>query len=117
MSQSRLVEIKHPEAVKANAYAMAIMESTKNDAKQFNPLIMFKLLVSHEEYLKFIAPRTMPAPDFINILYTLVEEQAEAGLIISPSLREVIDEHRKTMDKDPMNIILQQMLIRTAKEA
>lgn len=116
MSQSRLVKLTHPDVLIVNAYAMAIMESSKNDAKPFNPIIMFKLLASFEDHLKSReSTNPMPVPDFINILYTLVEEQALTGFIISPSLREVIDTHRKTMDKDPMSLFLQRMLIISAK--
>ena len=116
MSQSRLVELTHPDVLIVNAYIMALQESSKNDAKPFNPIIMFKLLASFEDHLKSReSTNPMPVPDFINILYTLVEEQALTGFIISPSLREVIDTHRKTMDKDPTSLFLQRMLIISAK--
>jgi hypothetical protein len=118
MSGLRVVELTHPAVLIANAYIMALHESTKNDAMPFNPDIIFKLLVSFEDHLKSReSTNPMPVPDFINIIYTLVEEQALTGFIISPSLREVIDKHRETMDKDPVSLSIQRMLIFIAKSA
>jgi len=118
MSGLRVVELTHPAVLIVSGYVMALQESSKNDAKPFNPIIMFKLLASFEDYLKSReSTDPMPVPDFINILYTLVEEQALTGFIISPSLREVIDKHRETMDKDPKSLYLQRMLILRAKSA
>jgi len=118
MSGLRVIKLTHPAVLTVNAYIMALQESSKNDAKPFNPIIMFKLLASFEDHLKSRdSTNPMPVPDFINILYTLVEEQALTGFIISPSLREVIDKHRETMDKDHKSLFLQRMLIISAKSA
>jgi len=118
MSDLRVIKLTHPAVLTVNAYVMALQESSKSDAKPFNPIIMFKLLASFEDHLKSRdSTNPMPVPDFINILYTLVEEQALTGFIISPSLREVIDKHRETMDKDPKSLFLQRMLIFSAKSA
>ena len=57
----------------------------------------------------------MEYPDFKNILYILVEEQESTGFIISPSLKQEIDNYRKTMDKNPIHLVLQKFLIQRAK--
>jgi hypothetical protein len=44
----------------------------------------------------------------------VAEQQQSSGFIISKSLKEIIDSHRNTMDKNPMNLQLQQFLIHNA---
>ena len=115
MSTVRAVEFSHPETLSTYAIVLALIESTKNDAVPFNPNIITKLLVSFQDHLALIAPRTMPAPDFKNMLYTLIEDQVNSGFIIFPSLKSIIDAHRMTMDKNQMNLQLQTFLIHSAK--
>jgi hypothetical protein len=115
MSKLRLVEFKHPDVLDVYPSILALVESTKNDVIPFNSDIIIRLLVTFEDHISNMAPNTLSAPDFKNMLYTLVEEQALKGFIISPSLREVIEKHRNIMDKTPINLQLQKFLIHSAK--
>jgi hypothetical protein len=115
MSQLKLVEFTNPDVLSTYASVLALIESTKNDIVPFNPNIITKLLVSFEDHLKSISPKTMPVPDFKNMLYILIEEQVSSGFIISPSLKNIINNHRITMNKNPMNLQLQAFLIHSAK--
>lgn len=115
MSQLRVVEFTHPDILLVYPIVLALIESTKNNPIPFDSKIIMKLLVSFQDHINSIAPRTMISPDFKNILYTLVEEQESIGFVISPSLKQVIDNYRKTMDKNPMNLHLQTFLIHNAK--
>ena len=93
---------------------LELVESTKNDPRPFVPKTIIKILVTYEEYIKTVTSAA-PPPDFMNVLYTLVEEQACIGFVISPSLREEINNYRKTMDKNPLNLKFQRFLIHSAK--
>ena len=110
-----MIALNHPDVLSTYSIVLALIESTKHDSIPFNPTIIITLLTSFENHLKSIAPRTMPSPDFKNMLYTLVEEQVSSGFIISESLKNMIDTHRNKMDKNPMNIQLQKFLIHSAK--
>jgi hypothetical protein len=113
MSKLRVVEFKHPDVLSVYPSILALEESTKNDPVPFNSDVIMKLLVTFEDHISNKTP--LSAPDFKNMLYTLVEEQALSGFIISPSLKKVIEEHRKTMDKNPLSLQLQKFLIHSAK--
>lgn len=115
MSQLYVVEFTHPDILSVYPIVLALIESTKNDIIPFDAKIIMKLLVSFQNHVNSIAPRTMISPDFKNILYILVEEQESMGFVISPSLKQIIDNYRKTMDKNPMNLHLQKFLIHNAK--
>jgi hypothetical protein len=115
MERFRVVDITHPDILSVYTEILALNESSKNDAVPFDSNIIMKLLYSFNDHLTSIAPRTMRAPDFKNMLYTLVEEQVSSGFVISASLRKVIDDHRVTMDKNPMSLNLQKFLIHSAK--
>jgi len=105
----------HPEVLSVYQRVLLLIKSTKNDLVPFNANVITKLLVTFEEHLKTIKPVTLCPPDFTNMLYTLVEEQATKGFIISEDLKQEIDSYRKTMDKTPMNLNLQKFLIHSAK--
>ena len=113
MSDLKLFTITNPDILNVYPTLLALTESTKNDLVPFNPEIMLKILVSFQNHLESIAPMTMPAPDFENMIYTLAEQQK--GFIISPSLREIIDTHRQKNKKNQLEIILEKMLIHNAK--
>jgi hypothetical protein len=115
MSQHIVVEFTHPDILSVYPSVLALIESTKNDTKPFDAIIIMKLLVSFQNHVNSIYPRTMISPDFKNMLYTLVEQQQSFGFIISPSLKKEIDTYRDTMDKNPMNLHLQKFLIDNAK--
>lgn len=114
MSQLFVVEFSHPDILSVYPSVLALIESTKNDTIPFDSKIIMKLLVSFQNHVNSIYPRTMISPDFKNILYTLVKQQESIGFIISPSLKKVIDNHQNTMDKNPMNLHLQKFLIHNA---
>jgi hypothetical protein len=115
MSTLRLVEFKHPDVIDVYPTILALVESTKNDPVPFNSDIIIKLLVTFEDHISKMSSNTLPAPDFKNMLYTLIEEQVKNGFIISPSVKEVIETHRKIMDKTPINLQFQKFLIHSAK--
>ena len=115
MSKLRLVEFKHPDVLSVYPIIIALEESTKNDIVPFKSDVIMKLLITFEDHISKMAPNTLSAPDFKNMLYTLVEEQSLNGFIISPSLKEVIEKHRNIMDKTPINLQLQKFLIHSAK--
>ena len=115
MSKLRLVEFKHPDVIDVYSSILALVESTKNDPVPFNSDVIIKLLVTFEDHISKMAPNTLSAPDFKNMLYTLVEEQALNGFVISQSLREVIEKHRSIMDNTLINLQLQKFLIHSAK--
>lgn len=115
MSKIRLIEFKHPDVKDVYSSILALVESTKNDPIPFNSDVIIKLLVTFEDHISKMSPNILSAPDFKNMFYTLIEEQAENGFIISPSIKEVIETHRKKMDKTPINLQLQKFLIHSAK--
>ena len=116
MSQLFSIEFTHPDILSVYPSVLALKESTKNDTVPFDAKIILKLLVSFQNHVNSIFPRTMLSPDFKNMLYTLAEQQQLSGFIISPSLKEVIDNHRKTMDKNPNNLMFQKFLIDAANK-
>jgi hypothetical protein len=115
MSQLSVLEFTHPDILSIYPSILALSESTKNDTIPFDSKIIIKLLVSFQDHINFIAPRIIISPDFRNILYTLVEEQVSSGFIISHTLKQEIENHRKTMKKNQMELQLQKFLIYSAK--
>jgi len=116
MSTLFSIEFTHPDILSVYPSVLALIESTKNDTVPFDAKIIMKLLVSFQNHVNSISPRTMISPDFKNMLYILVEQQVSSGFIISSSLKEVIDNHRKIMDKNPKNLILQKFMIDNANK-
>jgi len=108
-------EFTHTDVLLTYEKVLELVESTKNDLFPFNPKTIIKILLTYENYIKTVVPRVLQPPDFKNMLYTLIEEQASIGFVISPALREEINDYRKTMDTDPINLKLQRFLIHSAR--
>ena len=115
MSKLRAVEFTNPNVLSIYPYVIALTETTKNDSVPFNPDIITKLLITYQEHLESIKPVKIAAPDFKNMFYTLIEEQALRGLVIPQSLKDEIKDYRKTIKISDLDLKLQTFLIHSAK--
>jgi hypothetical protein len=115
MSTLRVVEFTNPDVLSVYPSVLALTETTKNDSVPFNPNIITKLLVTFEDHLKSIKPVKLAAPDFKNMFYTLIEEQAQNGFLIPLSLKDEMTSYRKTMKTNALDLKLQTFLIHSAK--
>jgi len=85
-----MVEIETPEYYKI--IIDAYVKSSNQEKTPFNPIVMYKI-INNLRYLLSIG--VIPPINFYNILYFEMEEQEKKGYLITPLLRQIIDNHRQ----------------------
>jgi len=108
-------KLSHPDILLVYDSVLTLVKLTKYRPVPFNPKIIIKLLVSFEDHLKLIYPKIVSVPDFMNIFYTLIEDQISDGFIIPSEFHELIISHRKNRNVNHTKIILEELLINNAK--
>ena len=86
-----MVEIDTPEYYRiiTNAYA----QSSKHDKVPFDPTSILRIIDNFEYFLRIDVRIKIPF-NFYNLLYLEMEKQSENGFLITPFLKQIINNHR-----------------------